>query len=333
MKKILITTILKIIFIWNKIFIKISVLPIIGLQIIDYLFCKFLNNKFFRRKISYLMGTQIRENLVFSSYLRPKKINNNETQKTKLTHIDFGASGGLLNEVEINKNLFSKIIMCEGNSKSSEELKNLGFEVLHGFLGKKQNNVDFYEIKKNPGASSLFKPGDKKDLDFFALYGGEKYSDLHQEYSKTKVDIKEAYEEIKNFNLNSLDLIKLDVQGSERMILESIFSGANKNIIPFPLFIKCEVMFTPFYEKLKKGYSLISFINDQNYILIDQFDERYRNNIPIWCDCLFIPDWNTKFGQEMIKNNFNKFQILCEIYNKDYLFQFIAASLKKRDVL
>ena len=46
---------------------------------------------------------------------------------------------------------------------------------------------------------------------------------------------------IEKLNIDKIDLLKLDVQGSEKLILKDIFK--RKKIEFYPLFIKCEIIF------------------------------------------------------------------------------------------
>lgn len=316
----------KILQFWFKFFFKISLLPF---TILIKIFNIFKFNSFLR-SLNFYLNTNLKE-LILNSLNKTNVINNFE-KKNFLNYMDIGSAGGLIPEVSKNKNYFCKIILFDGNEKEKTKLEKKGYTVLNNYISDENCEKKLYNIEWNPGANSLFKPGNKYTNNFFALYGGKEYLEKHQEYKIEKVKVFKASELIKKININKIDLLKLDVQGSEEGILKDIFHSASKDEIPYPLFIKCEIMFTPFYEGLNSGYEVINSIVKNDYVLAGYFDEHYRDGMPIWSDCLFIPNWNTPRGKKIISQNLDEFKLLCKIYNKELLYLFILKSIKGEEL-
>lgn len=264
--------------------------------------------------------------------LAPKYYDLETDASSELVYVDIGARGELPDEVIKNKQLFKQIILCEGEPNEAKRLEGLGFDVIPNFIGKASERV-FYDVIKNPGASGLFKPGKYGELDFLALYGGVNYSIEHQNFKEAKVKVKDAADAISHFNLNKIDLLKIDTQGAEKEILESIFIGINKKRLPRPLMINLEVMYTPYYHGVESGFKLLSFMIDQGYLVAELSDNHFRNGLPIWSDCLLIPDWNKTKNQAFLVENFESFQTLLCMHNKTPLFNFIQNSFKLRQLI
>ena len=207
-----------------------------------------------------------------------------------------------------------------------------GYEIINNFILDTDTEKVFYHIKGNPEASSIFKPGKANTNNFLALYGGREYLANYQNYEEEKIKVYKSSTIIEKLNIDKIDLLKLDVQGSEELILKDIFESAKKNRIPYPLFIKCEIMFTPFYETISSGFEVISLITKNDYILVGYSDEHYRDNMPMWSDCIFMPNWNSNRGKNIIKKYNEEFKLLCSIYNKEFLYFFASKSIKNEEL-
>lgn len=316
----------KILYFWFYFFFKISLLPFkILIKIFDNL--KF--NKYLRF-INYYLNSNVKE-IILNTFNNTNVINNLEKKKI-LNYVDIGSAWGVIPEVLKNEDCFNKIILFDGNENEKSKLEKKGYTVLDNYVSDENCEKNLYNIEWNPGANSLFRPGSKHTNNFFALYGGKEYFEKHQNYKVEKVKVFKVSELLKKININKIDLLKLDVQGSEEGILKDIFQSADKNEIPYPLFIKCEIMFTPFYEGLSSGYEVISLIVKNDYVCVGYLDEHFRDNMPIWSDCLFIPNWNTRRGKEIILQNLDELKLLCKIYNKEMLYLFILKSVKGEDL-
>lgn len=312
---------------WSNFFLKIAILPIRFLIIL----LKIFNLKKKVRSTNFFLNSEIKEKFL-KSFDNYEKIKFFEKKKF-LNYIDVGSSGGPISEVNDNLDYFNRIILFDGNETKKDDLEKKGYEVINNFILDSDAEKVFYHIKWNPDASSIFKPGKEDTNNFFALYGGRKYLKDHQNYEEEKIKVYKSSRLIEKLNIDKIDLLKLDVQGSEELILKDIFESAKKNIIPYPLFIKCEIMFTPFYEKVNSGFEIISLITKNDYILVGYSDEHYRDNMPMWSDCIFMPNWNSDRGKKMIKKYYEEFKLLCRIYNKEFLYFFASKSIKDEELL
>ena len=76
----------------------------------------------------------------------------------------------------------------------------------------------FYNVLNFPGASSLYQPQGP----FLDLYGGSKYFEAHGDYEEIPVETSTVDIELDKLGINRIDLVKIDVQGSELDVLRGM---------------------------------------------------------------------------------------------------------------
>ena len=153
-------------------------------------------------------------------------------------------------------------------------------------LGKKKNinyskggmqNVDSYELSniKNSQLTlidkAIWKKSEKKKFYFpknknnvslsFSNFDNNYRSDTEYIYVNTL-----SYNEIINdFNLKSLSLIKLDIEGSELEVIKSIL---NSKILPDQILVEFDELHTYRLNEIKKYYRLHTLLAEKGYISI-----------------------------------------------------------------
>jgi len=102
--------------------------------------------------------------------------------------------------------------------------------------------------------------------------------------SKQKVNIISLTEYIENYNIDEVDLIKIDSQGNTYYIIEGLRDKLlNKKI----KYLYVEVEFIEIYKN-EKLFSEVNYLLDKcGYVIIDIFNLNYINNKLAWCDVLY----------------------------------------------
>jgi FkbM family methyltransferase len=86
-------------------------------------------------------------------------------------------------------------------------------------------------------------------------------------------------------NIEQIDILKLDVQGSELNILQGSTNLLDQKKIKI---IYCEGYFKEQYEKQPLIYDIANFLKKYNYYLEDIYDPYYNSNNILWADFIFI---------------------------------------------
>ena len=268
----------------------------------------------FQKKIDYIIQTNIKEIISkeFLNYFISKV--NLVNEKGNLIALDLGSREGPSSEIINNKKSFKRIILCEGEEKEAQNLKEQGYEVIPNFVSNKSEETVFYNIKENPGASSLKKPG----TNYLKLYGGSRYFYNHLYFEKVNVNTLEVSSKLKNLSIEQIDLLKLDIQGSEYEVLSNLLNHSYN-----PLVIQCEVMDLPYYFDTKYGCEIDNLLLNYNYLCIRTFDEHYRGGVRIWSDKIFIPDLTKTIGRSIIKGRENSILHLSKIYRFEKLLNLL----------
>ena len=78
------------------------------------------------------------------------------------------------------------------------------------------------------------------------------------------------------------------------------------------------------YKNVPSWHKLINLLYELNYVLIDWKDIGDHNTrIPAEADMIFIPNFNNEVGEDLIKQNKNKFISLMLIFGQLKLLQII----------
>jgi hypothetical protein len=132
----------------------------------------------------------------------------------------------------------------------------------------------------------------------------------------------------------SIDLLKIDVQGAELQILKGI--GAVR-----PLAIISEMSFVELYKDQDSLFELGAYLRGLGYIPFElNFQYTYppliRKNrksmyftgLPVHGDVCFIPDWTTKIGLDIIKNNPLGWASILIMYGLEDVLQYVVSSVE-----
>ncbi len=297
----------------NKIFFKFyrSVIKII----LPIIFKIFISLRVNRRVINYLQEKSYFSNSnhnfspIIESLLNSKK----------LFALDVGAQGGFNSDGFFSKKYtkFFNNILVEPNTDEANKLNdnNLINKGLWSKKEVKQLNI----LDNRVGSSSIFEPN-------------EKNFDLHdiplKDFSKFKVtrtvDIHcDTIEKILNEkNIDNLDYLKIDTQGSELEILKGL--GKYK-----PLLIKIEVHFFSMYKKVPSWNELVNYLYKLDYILIDlKGIGKHITRIPAEADMIFIPNFETEAGKKIIHDSYKNFISLMLIFGQIKLLKSLVLRLK-----
>lgn len=228
----------------------------------------------------------------------------NSLNQNPLISLDIGASNGFNTEEVFNKkyNKFFDVysiepIQEEFNRIDNKQKSNLGF-------WSEDKELDLY-ITDNIGATSVLKP----NLNNFQFIYQQ-----HNSLDSIRVKKKEKINciRIDNFcdlkNINEIDFIKIDTQGSEYEIL----SGLGKYR---PLLIRSETQTIECYENMNTFERLIDLLDQNGYVALnfEQLDNSVLKT-PIFMDIIFIPKFQIYYESLIIKDRKNKFISLLQIF-------------------
>ena len=297
----------------NKIFFKFyrSVIKII----LPIIFKIFISLRVNRRVINYLQEKSYFSNSnhnfspIIESLLNSKK----------LFALDVGAQGGFNSDGFFSKKYikFFNNILVEPNTDEANKL--IDNNLINKGLWSKKEVKQLNILDNRVGSSSIFEPN-------------EKNFDLHdiplKDFSKFKVtrtvDIHcDTIEKILNEkNIDNLDYLKIDTQGSELEILKGL--GKYK-----PLLIKIEVHFFSMYKKVPSWNELVNYLYKLDYILIDlKGIGKHITRIPAEADMIFIPNFETEAGKKIIHDSYKNFISLMLIFGQIKLLKSLVLRLK-----
>jgi FkbM family methyltransferase len=86
--------------------------------------------------------------------------------------------------------------------------------------------------------------------------------------------------------IETIDILKLDTQGSELAILkgaEKLLGGKRIALI------YTEAYFQPQYENSPLLFDIANYLKEFGYFLEDMYDPYYNERFLLWCDAIFIP--------------------------------------------
>ena len=245
-----------------------------------------------------------------------KKIISQISLKRKLIALDVGASGGFNSESSFSKkyeNFFSPILV-EPNPYEAEKLKKQHMVIEKG-LWSKNCTKKLYVTGKNSGGTSLYKPC----KDGFSLYNpDEDYFKLYDITDEIDLECTTIKDSLENLKIKELDFLKIDTQGAEYEILKGIGNYC-------PLVIKIEVQLFPLYKDLPHWTEMLNYIHKLDYMLC-AWEENYSHvtQSPVQMDMIFIPNYFTEKGKNLIKARENEFIFLMLIFGQIRLLKQIS---------
>ena len=240
--------------------------------------------------------------------------------KKKLIALDVGAQGGFFNTGLFHpryNNYFSPILV-EPIAAEAEKIKSSNYKVISKGLWSKKCTKILYFLEKRPGSSSMFEPN-KKNLN---LYGFKKKNyHLFDVTKKIKIKCETLKSSLQKLNIKFLDYLKIDTQGAEYEILKGIGNF-------FPLLVRLEVHTIPMYKNAPYWCKVINYMHQLGYIVCDwQKIGSHMTRSPVEMDIVFIPNYLTKFGKELIKNRVDNFISLMLVFGHVSLLRIISENL------
>ncbi len=272
--------------------------------ILPYFYKMMLKLKLSRRVINYLEN----ESYFSNKYQDFTNIITDMLQQKKIVALDVGAQGGFNSDnfFPAKYNNFFRYILVEPIDGDSNKVKRDEIIITKG-LWSKEEKKDLYIIERRPGSSSMFKPVEKK----FDIHNIKLKDYKNFEITNTlEVDCNTINNLLKKEDQKYLDYLKIDTQGAELNILKGL--GAYR-----PLIIKIEAHIYSMYEGVPSWDKLLNYLYDLNYIAIDwKGIGGHNTRIPAEIDMIFIPNFDTKEGEELIKLNKEKFMSLLLIFGQ-----------------
>jgi len=238
----------------------------------------------------------------------------------KLTALDVGAQGGFFesNLFASKYNNFFDPIMVEPLANEAKKLNNKNYKVITKGLWSTNCKKKLYVTGKQSGSSSMYKPS----KDNYELYNFKKRDfSLFDITNEIEVECTTAHDSLSKLNVNKLDLLKIDTQGSELEILKGL--GDYR-----PLIIKVEAQVVPMYEDMPNWSELINYLYKINYMTAEWTAiGPHLTRSPTDMDIIFIPNYLNELGKKLIIERENKFTSLMLIFGHIKLLQAISEKL------
>ena len=273
----------------------------------------FISMRVNRRAINYLSLKSFEANNSYDF----RKIIENLLQKKKLIAIDIGAQGGFNSD-----NFFLKkyedcfqVVAVEPLKDEAEKLKEEHKYVIDKALWSSETKKKIFFLGKRPGSSSMFMP-EKSNFDIHNIK--QKDYSLFDITKTLDVETDTLSNSLNKIGINSLDYIKLDTQGSELEILKGINDFR-------PLIVRIEIQIFSMYKDTPKWTKVVDYLNDLGYLICDwRGIGSHSTRVPGEMDMIFIPDFKSKKGIELINNNEKKFISLMLIFGQIKLLNIIS---------
>jgi FkbM family methyltransferase len=168
--------------------------------------------------------------------------------------------------------------MIEGDSDKEEFLKNTKYPYQVALLSDKRKDVVFHKT------TSLYTTGNsiyREKSNFFA--------DSNPKYYTTCVKTKTLHDVVSDNKLNNIDLIKLDVQGSEKDV---ILGGVD--IVRSCKAIIIELSLVEYNKGAPQLLEMMNLMDNLGFKVYDIINLHYNNsNFSLdQCDMIFVPKTN-----------------------------------------
>lgn len=284
--------------------------------ILPIIFKILIRLKLNRRVINYLSEKSYNSNNKYNFNNLLKKLLEDE----KIIALDVGAQGGFNSDNFFPRkyNEYFEDILIEPIKEEAEKLKKKKFIINKGLWSKKEKKKLFI-LDNRLGSSSMYRP-DERNFDLHNI----KNKDFN-DYKITRtieIECDTLSNQLSKLDIEKLDYLKIDTQGAELDILKGIGSYR-------PLLIKIEAHIFTMYKEVPSWHKLINFLYELNYVLIDWKGIGNHNiRVPVEADLIFIPNFDNKFGEEIIKNNKEKFISLMLIFGQLKLLQVLIKRFK-----
>ena len=263
-----------------------------------------LKLKLNRRVINFLSEESYKSNNNhnFSNFI------DNLLKDKKIIALDVGAQGGFNSDNFFSSryNKFFEEILIEPINTEAEKLKDKRYVINKGLWSKKEKK-NLYILDNRLGSSSLYMP-EEKNFDLHDI----KEKDYKNFRVTREIDIEcdTLDNQLSELSIKNLDYLKIDTQGAELEILKGMK-------IYRPLLIKVEVHFFSIYKNVPSWHKLVNHLYELDYVLIDlKGIGGHSTRLPAEADMIFIPNFNNKNGEKMIKENKDKFISLMLIFGQ-----------------
>ncbi len=217
-----------------------------------------------------------------------------------------------------------KEVCDQMNSKAAKGIKYFPFA-----LGENNEKRKLY-ITENPMCTSLYKPNEN----LVKLYHELQYMNLKKE---TEVETITLDSFVDKYSIDTIDFIKIDVQGAEL----DIFKGSTK-LLNNVLKIVCEVEFIPLYHDQPLFGDITKFLSQYNFMFNKFLGLSGRTLKPLianknktvasqhmWTDAIFVQHINKT--QNLNDEKLLKLSVLAAIYNSLDLTFFYLSLYDKRN--
>jgi len=252
----------------------------------------------------------------------------------KIVFFDIGCRGGINKSIDKYRDVLDVYVSdADADALEAHKFSVEGFHVINKGIGQISKGVEDLYLCKKPGVSSILKPSGR----FLEFYTRGDRSTLEDSsrfeiINKEKINITNIANIFKH--RNSLDLLKIDVQGYELEVIKGL--GKVR-----PLIIETEVSYVPLYQDSVTFFDLGKELYDMGYIMFHMAyssiqspkllpsTNKHLNQIPIHGDAWFIPDWTRKKGVDIIKSREKKWEALMLIYGMESVFDYAISEIKK----
>jgi FkbM family methyltransferase len=284
------------------------------LPLMSYIFINLRVNK---RVINYLNLKSFSGNNKYNF----SKIINDLNGHEKIIALDVGAQGGFNSDKFFSPkyNHFFEPIMVEPIKEEFEKLKKTYQFIIDKGLWSSKTKKKLYILANRLGSSSMYEP----DKSSFNLYKIKKKNFVNFEITNTiEIDCETMDEALKKINISKLDYLKLDTQGAELEILKGM---KNYN----PLLIRTEVQIFSMYKNVPNWTNLMGLLSELNYMVCEWKEiGSHATRISAEMDMIFIPNYKTNSGKDLIIKNENKFISLMLIFGQLDLLKIILNELQ-----
>ena len=238
----------------------------------------------------------------------------------KLVSLDVGAQGGFFNEGIFPKKYdpFFDPIVVEPIPDEAKKLEDENYKVISKGLWSENCKKKLYILGKRSGSSSMYKP----NPNVLSLYDfKEKDFNIFETTDEINIECTTIKESLEKFEINNLDFLKIDTQGSELEILKGIGEY-------FPLMMKVETQIIPMYENVPFWSELVNYLYKINYMTCEWIEiGKHITRTPAEMDMIFIPNYLTEFGKKIIISREKEFISLMLIFGHIRLLQNISSKL------
>lgn len=236
-----------------------------------------------------------------------------------ITLVDVGSSGGLQDNWK-EAERFLKVIGFDADSRSHEEnSQNPKYINLEYGLNNKKGEADFY-LTRSKTKSSLYEP----NFDFLSKFPK---SDFYEVIGKSVIKCDTLDNQLSGLDIQDVDFIKLDTQGSELAILE----GSEKALASSVFGVEVETEFAPMYKNQPLFPEIDSFMRKFGFQLFDLAPCYWKRKAGrplggpqgqlIYADALYLKSGtNLKFiidsfsGAELKKSKVLRVLSICFLY-------------------